>query len=57
MYRSEYFNVFEYLVWTSHDVKNVGETLVKRSPKKGKKITTETLYVVTNVYEDENFSR
>ena len=57
MYRSEYFNVFEYLVWTSHDVKNVGGTLVKRSPKKGKKITTETLYVVTNVYEDENFSR
>ena len=57
MYRSEYFNVFEYLVWTSHDVKNVGGTLVKPSPKKGKKITTETLYVVTNVYEDENFSR
>ena len=25
--------------------------------KKGKTITTETLYLVTNVYEDDNFSR
>ena len=25
--------------------------------KKGKTITTETLHLVTNVYEDDNFSR
>ena len=57
MYCSEYFNVFEYLVWTSHEIKKVGEILAKPAPKKGKTITTETLHLVTNVYEDDNFSR
>ena len=57
MYRSEYFNVFEYLVWTSHEVKKVGEILAKPVPKKGKTITVKTLHLVTNVYEDDNFSR
>ena len=57
MYCSEYFNILEYLVWTSHEIKKVGEILAKPAPKKGKTITTETLHLVTNVYEDENFSR
>ena len=57
MYCSEYFNVFEYLVWTSHEIKKVGGILAKPAPKKGKTITTETLYLVTIVYEDDNFSR
>ena len=57
MYCSEYFNVIEYLVWTSHKIKKVGAILEKPVPKKGKTITTETLYLVTNVYEDDNFSR
>ena len=57
MYRSEYFNVFEYLVWTSNEIKKVGGILAKPAPKKGKTITTETLHLVTNVYEDGNFSR
>ena len=57
MYCSEYFNVFEYLVWTSHEIKKVGGILAKPAPKKGKTITTKTLHLVTNVYEDENFSR
>ena len=57
MYCSEYFNVFEYLVWTSHEIKKVGGILAKPAPKKGKTITTETLHLVTNVYEDANFSR
>ena len=57
MYCWEYFNVFEYLVWTSHEIKKVGEILAKPAPKKGKTITTETLHLVTNVYEDDNFSR
>ena len=51
------FNVFEYRVWTSHEIKTVGETLKNPAPKKGKSITTETLHLVTNVYEDGNFSR
>ena len=57
MYCSEYFNVFEYLVWTSHEIKKVGGILAKPAPKKGKTITTETLHLVTNVHEDDNFSR
>ena len=57
MYYLEYFNVFEYLVWTSHEIKKVGGILAKPAPKKGKAITTETLHLVTNVYEDDNFSR
>ena len=57
VYCSEYFNFFEYLVWTSHEIKKVGGILAKPAPKKGKTITTETLHLVTNVYEDNNFSR
>ena len=50
MYRSEYFNVFEYLVWTSNEIKKVGVILAKPA------IMTETLHLVTHVYEDEGFS-
>ena len=57
MYCSEYFNVFEYFVWTSHEIKKVGGILAKPAPKKGKTITTEALHLVTNVYEEDNFSR
>ena len=58
MYCSEYFNVFEYLVWTSHEIKKVGGILPKPAPKKGKTIATEkTLHLVINAYEDDNFSR
>ena len=56
MYCLEYFNVFEYLAWTSHEIKKVGGILTKPAPKKRKTITTEILYLVTNVYEDGNFS-
>ena len=57
MYCSEYFNVFEYVVWISHEIQKVGGILAKPVPKKGKTITTETLHLVTNVYEDDNFGR
>ena len=57
MYRSEHFNVFEYLVWTSHETKKAGEIWAKPAPKKGKVITTETLHPVTNVYEYYKFNR
>ena len=53
----EYFDTFEYLVRTSHEIKKVGEILAKPAPKKGKAITTETLHLVTNVFEGDNFSR
>ena len=32
IYCSEYFNVFEYLVWTSSEIKNVGRILAKPAP-------------------------
>ena len=54
MYYSEYFNIFEYLIWTS---KKVGETLAKPGTKKGKAIITEILHLVTTVFEDGIFSR
>ena len=57
MYCWEYFNVFEYFVWTSHEIKKVGRILVKPAPRKGTTINTETLHLVANVYEDGNFSR
>ena len=57
MYYSEDFNVFEYLVLTSYEMKKVGGILAKPAPEKGKTITTETLHLVTNVYKDDNFSR
>ena len=57
IYCSGYFNIFEYLVWTSHEIKKVGGILTKPAPKKRKTITAETLHLVKNVYEDENFSR
>ena len=36
MYCSENFNVFENLVWTSHETKKAGRTLAKLAPKKEK---------------------
>ena len=36
MYCSEYFNVFECLVWTSHEIKKVGEILTKLVSEKRK---------------------
>ena len=58
MYCSEYYcsYVFEFLVWTSHDIKKVGRILAKPAPKEGKTIT-ETLHLVTNVYENDSSSR
>ena len=57
MYCWEYFDVFKYLVWTSHEIKKIGEILAKPARKKGKAITTERLDLVTNVYEDDSFRR
>ena len=34
MYCSDYFNVFEYLVWTSHEIEKVGGILENPAPKK-----------------------
>ena len=56
IYCSEYFNVFEYLVSTSHGIKKVSGVLAKPTPKKGKIITIETLHLVRNIYENDNFS-
>ena len=36
MHCSEHFIIFEYLLWTSHEIKKVGEILAKPDPKKRK---------------------
>ena len=37
--------------------KKVGGILAKPAPETGKTITSETLHLVTSVYEDDNFGR
>ena len=56
-YCSEYYNVFEYLTWTTHKIKKIGGILAKPAPKEGKFLTNELLHLVASVYEDESFSR
>ena len=57
MYCSKYFNIIEYFVLTSHEIIKEDQILGKPAPKKGKAITTETLQLVTKVFEDDNFSK
>ena len=57
MHCSEYFNIFEYLAWTLHEIKKKGRILAKPASKKRKTVTTETLHLLINVYEDDNFNR
>ena len=57
MYCSEYFNVIEYLAWTSHEIEKVDGILAEPAPKKRKTIATETLHLVANVYKGGIFSR
>ena len=46
--------VFKYLVWTSQEIKEVDGILGKPALKC---ITTETLHLLINVYEDVSLSR
>ena len=57
MHSSKYFHVLEYIILTSHQTKKAGETLATPATKKRKTITTGTLHLATNVFEDDNFSR
>ena len=57
MHCSEYFNIFEYLAWSSHEIKKKGGISANPVSKKRKTVTTETLHLLTNVYEDDNFNR
>ena len=55
--KEKVFNVFDSFYELHMKSRKVGGILAKTSPKKGKTITTETLHLLTNVYEDGNFSR
>ena len=57
LFCSEYFKIFEYLVWTSHGIKKVGEVLAKSAPEKKESCHHWTLHLVKKVFEDDNFSR
>ena len=39
MYCWQYFSVFEYLIWTSHEIKKVGGILAKPAPKNKNKLS------------------
>jgi len=56
-YCAEYFNVSEYLVRTARDLKKSQGVLAKPFTKKGKKLSEETLELVLNFYEDDEYSR
>ena len=56
-YCSVYVNVFEYPVWTAHEIKKVDGILAKPALRKGKISTNETLHLVTTVYKDDNSAR
>ena len=57
MYCSEYFNILEYLFELHMKSKKQEKYQQNLLLKKGKSIITETLHLVTNVFEDDNFSR
>ena len=57
MYCSEYFNILEYLFELHMKSKKQEKYQQNLLLKKGKAISTETLHLVTNVFEDDNFTR
>ena len=57
IYCSEHFNILEYLFELHMKSKQQEKYQQNLLLKKGKSITTETLHLVTKVFEDENFSR
>ena len=57
IYCSEQFNVLEYLFEFHMKSKKQEKYQQNLLLKKGKSIITETLHLVTNVFEDDNFSR
>ena len=57
IYCSEQFNVLEYLFELHMKSKKQEKYQQNLLLKKGKSIITETLHLVTNVFEDDNFSR
>ena len=57
IYCSEYFNVFETLFELRMKSKKQVVYQQNRLQKKGKTITTETLYLLPNAYKNYNFSR
>ena len=57
MYCSKYFNILEYLFELHMNLKKYEKYQQNLLLKKGKSIITETLHLVTNVFEDDNFSR
>ena len=56
-YCAEYFGVSEYLIRTARELKKNNGILSKLAPKKGKKISQETIDLVQAFYQDDEFSR
>ena len=72
MYCSEYFNVFEWLIWASHEIKKVGgikkeklsplkhfiwqETIMKMTISVGRWLKRKTMLVWVKQYLNKNFA-
>lgn len=54
---SKFFQVSEYVVRTARELKKVSGILSKPGPKRGKSISEETLELVLQFYENDEFSR
>ena len=54
---AEYFNVSEYLVRTARELKKEKGILAKPEPKQGKKLSKETVQLIPDFYEDDEYSR
>ena len=54
---SEYFNVLEYLVWTSYEIKQLGGILVKPAPKKRNNYNHWNTSSGNQHFQDDNISR
>ena len=56
-YCSQFFGVSEYVVRIARELKRKSGILSKPSPKRGKKLSPETIELVLQLYEDDEYSR
>ena len=56
-YCSKFFELSEYVVRTARELKKVSGILSKPSPKRGKKLSPETVALIVQFYEDDEYSR
>ena len=56
-FAANYFNVSEYMIRTARELKKEKGVLAKPKAKQGKNLTLETLQLVSDFYEDDEYTR